>query len=75
MIISTEHEHIGDYEYSIYIDDVYIDFGCECYQNKNNLIDSNGDKNLRILILKSEGKHFCAGADINMMREAGSKTL
>lgn len=41
----------------------------------NNLIDSNGDKNLRILILKSEGKHFCAGADINMMREAGSKSV
>ena len=41
----------------------------------NNLQDSNGDKFLRILVLKSNGKHFCAGADINMMREAGSKTV
>jgi len=41
----------------------------------NDLQDSNGDKFLRILVLKSNGKHFCAGADINMMREAGSKTV
>jgi methylglutaconyl-CoA hydratase len=40
----------------------------------NDLQDSNGDQYLRILVLKSAGKHFCAGADINMMREAGSKT-
>ena len=40
----------------------------------NNLQDSSGDQYLRILVLKSAGKHFCAGADINMMREAGSKT-
>ena len=40
----------------------------------NDLLDSNGDKYLRILVVKSVGKHFCAGADINMMREAGSKT-
>lgn len=40
----------------------------------NDLQDSNGDQYLRILVLKSTGKHFCAGADINMMREAGSKT-
>tara|TARA_B100001113_G_scaffold133943_1_gene109806 strand:- start:21672 stop:22538 length:867 start_codon:yes stop_codon:yes gene_type:complete len=40
----------------------------------NDLYDSNGDKYLRILVIKSVGKHFCAGADINMMREAGSKT-
>jgi len=41
----------------------------------DDLQDSNGDKFLRILVLKSNGKHFCAGADINMMREAGSKTV
>ena len=40
----------------------------------NDLQDSNDDQYLRILVLKSAGKHFCAGADINMMREAGSKT-
>ena len=40
----------------------------------NDLQDSSGDQYLRILVLKSAGKHFCAGADINMMREAGSKT-
>lgn len=26
----------------------------------------------RALVLKSEGKHFCAGADVNMMRDAGA---
>jgi methylglutaconyl-CoA hydratase len=41
----------------------------------NNLKDPNGDNYLRILVIKSSGKHFCAGADINMMREAGSKTV
>ena len=28
----------------------------------------------RLLVLHGMGKHFCAGADINMMREGGSKT-
>jgi methylglutaconyl-CoA hydratase len=26
------------------------------------------------LVLRGEGKHFCAGADINMMRDAGANT-
>lgn len=34
----------------------------------------NGAENLRILILKGDGKHFCAGADINMMRDAGAQS-
>ncbi len=34
----------------------------------------NGDENLRILVLRGEGKHFCAGADINMMRDAGAQS-
>ena len=38
------------------------------------LSDANGDKYLRILVLSGEGKHFCAGADINMMRDAGANT-
>ncbi|MGB0164498.1 MAG: enoyl-CoA hydratase-related protein [Candidatus Thalassarchaeaceae archaeon] len=29
---------------------------------------------LRVLHLCAEGRHFCAGADINMMRDAGSKS-
>jgi methylglutaconyl-CoA hydratase len=28
----------------------------------------------RLLVLHGMGKHFCAGADINMMRDAGAKT-
>lgn len=28
----------------------------------------------RLLVLHGLGKHFCAGADINMMRDAGAKT-
>ena len=38
------------------------------------LRDSSGTEHLRVLVLRSSGKHFCAGADINMMRDAGSKT-
>ena len=33
-----------------------------------------GSPNLRALVIRSEGKHFCAGADINMMRDGGGKT-
>jgi len=38
------------------------------------LRNSAGQENLRVLILSGEGKHFCAGADINMMRDAGANT-
>ncbi len=34
----------------------------------------DGTPYLRVLILSGEGKHFCAGADINMMRDAGANT-
>ena len=36
--------------------------------------DENGVPFLRVLVLNSEGKHFCAGADVNMMRDAGAAT-
>ena len=38
------------------------------------LHDANGTLYLRTLVLRGEGKHFCAGADINMMRDAGANT-
>ena len=38
----------------------------------NSLKDSNETPYFRALVLKSEGKHFCAGADVNMMRDAGA---
>ena len=38
------------------------------------LEDSEGRPYLRTLVLRGEGKHFCAGADINMMRDAGANT-
>ena len=34
----------------------------------------DGAPNLRALVIRAEGKHFCAGADINMMRDAGAAT-
>ncbi|MBN28967.1 MAG: enoyl-CoA hydratase [Euryarchaeota archaeon] len=34
----------------------------------------DGSPNLRAIVIRAEGKHFCAGADINMMRDGGSKT-
>ena len=41
---------------------------------QESLVDSEGNENLRVLVLSGEGKHFCAGADINMMRDAGANT-
>ena len=38
------------------------------------LLDSNGNQYLRTLVLSGKGRHFCAGADINMMRDAGANT-
>jgi len=38
------------------------------------LHDANGTPYLRTLVLRGEGKHFCSGADINMMRDAGANT-
>ena len=38
------------------------------------LNSADGSPNLRALVIRSEGKHFCAGADINMMRDGGGKT-
>ena len=38
------------------------------------LLDSNGNQYLRTLVLSGNGRHFCAGADINMMRDAGANT-
>ena len=41
---------------------------------QNALVDENGAPYLRCLVLSGEGRHFCAGADINMMRDAGANT-
>ena len=39
------------------------------------LKDLEGEKYLRVIIFTGEGKHFCAGADINMMRDAGARSV
>ena len=41
---------------------------------RGTLEDSTGAPYLRVLVLSGAGKHFCAGADINMMRDAGAKS-
>ena len=41
---------------------------------RGTLHDTNGEPFLRTLVLSGAGKHFCAGADINMMRDAGANT-
>jgi len=41
---------------------------------RESLSDPNGDSYLRVIVLSGAGKHFCAGADINMMRDAGAKS-
>ena len=38
------------------------------------LTDAHGNPYLRTLVLSGAGRHFCAGADINMMRDAGANT-
>ncbi len=38
------------------------------------LVDAGGNPYFRILVFHANGKHFCAGADINMMRDAGAKS-
>ena len=38
------------------------------------LVDEDGNQYLRIIIFSGAGKHFCAGADINMMRDAGANS-
>ncbi len=38
------------------------------------LYDPDGQPYLRILVVSGSGKHFCAGADINMMRDAGANS-
>ena len=40
----------------------------------DSLHDSYGNQYLRTLVISGAGKHFCAGADINMMRDAGAQT-
>ena len=38
------------------------------------LVDTDGNQYLRIIVFSGAGKHFCAGADINMMRDAGANS-
>ena len=38
------------------------------------LVSDDGEPYFRVLTLSGQGKHFCAGADINMMRDAGANT-
>lgn len=41
----------------------------------SSLEDSEGERFLRVIIFTGSGKHFCAGADINMMRDAGARSV
>lgn len=38
------------------------------------LVDEDGNQYLRIIVFSGAGKHFCVGADINMMRDAGANS-
>ena len=39
-----------------------------------NLSDDSGNSYIRVFVFSGKGRHFCAGADINMMRDAGAKS-
>ena len=41
----------------------------------SSLEDSEGERFLRVIIFTGSGKHFCAGADINMMRDAWARSV
>ena len=41
----------------------------------NSLVSDSGEILPRVIILKGNGKHFCAGADINWMKNSGEYTL
>lgn len=41
----------------------------------NSLISDSGEMLPRVIVLKSNGKHFCAGADINWMKNSGEASL
>ena len=41
---------------------------------RGTLNDEDGAPYLRVIVMSGAGKHFCAGADINMMRDAGAKS-
>jgi len=41
----------------------------------NSLTTENGEKLPRIIVLKGNGKHFCAGADINWMKDSGEASI
>tara|TARA_A100001037_G_scaffold185823_1_gene166417 strand:- start:155 stop:1012 length:858 start_codon:yes stop_codon:yes gene_type:complete len=41
---------------------------------RGTLNDATGNPYIRVLVISGAGKHFCAGADINMMRDAGAKS-
>ena len=43
--------------------------------HRNLSIDKNGIEYFRVIILRGLGKHFCAGADINWMRDSGAQSL
>lgn len=42
--------------------------------SQGKLHDKEGNPYLRIVVFRGAGKHFCAGADIEMMRDAGAKS-
>jgi len=42
--------------------------------SQGKLHDEEGKPYLRIIVVRGAGKHFCAGADIEMMRDAGAKS-
>ena len=46
-----------------------------CAATANSLISDSGEMLPRVIILKGNGKHFCAGADINWMKNSGEATF
>jgi len=42
--------------------------------SQGKLHDEEGKPYLRVIVVRGAGKHFCAGADIEMMRDAGAKS-
>ncbi len=55
--------------------DVFSWAANNCAATAHSLVSESGEALPRVIILNGNGKHFCAGADINWMKDSGEASL
>ena len=55
--------------------DIFAWSANNCAATAHSLVSESGEILPRVIILRGNGKHFCAGADINWMKDSGEATL